>query len=270
LRFHYLDAVRFENDTLGYGKIVSAMSTKSDEVKSLFESPQPYLERRRYNINIRAETVQYFLRNRDFTGILDVGCGDGSASIPLLNSRRSLTLLDFSSRMLSIAQSHVPPHLSQNIQAINQDFLAANLAPRSFDVIICLGFLAHVDPPKAVIAKIAQLLRPNGIVIMQSTDSAGLPSRLGIFYRRILEAFGRMNYRYTLTTSAQVIEMFVDCGLKLSNIYRYSLPGLPGIDRIFSQRALYKCVRLAYGSAENNYNTWPGKECIYLFESARI
>jgi 2-polyprenyl-3-methyl-5-hydroxy-6-metoxy-1,4-benzoquinol methylase len=246
------------------------MSPKLDEVKSLFESPQPYLDRRRYNINIRADTVQYFLRNRKFTSILDVGCGDGSASIPLLNPERNLTLLDLSSQMLSIAQSQVPPSLSRNLQAINQDFLAANLAPQSFDVVICLGLLAHVNSPKTVIEKIAQLLRPNGIVILQSTDSSGFPSRFGIFYRRILEAFGRMNYRYTLTTSAQVIEMFADCGLQLSNIYRYSLPGLPGIDRIFSQQALYKCVRLAYGSAENNYNTWPGKECIYLFESTRI
>jgi 2-polyprenyl-3-methyl-5-hydroxy-6-metoxy-1,4-benzoquinol methylase len=246
------------------------MSPKLDEVKSLFESPQPYLDRRRYNINIRADTVQYFLRNREFTNILDVGCGDGSASIPLLNPQRSLTLLDLSSQMLSIAQSQVPPSLSRNVQAITQDFLAADLAPHSFDVIICLGLLAHVDSPKAVIEKIAQLLGLTGIVILQSTDSSGFPSRLGIFYRRILEAFGRMNYRYTLTTSTQVIEMFADCGLQLSNIYRYSLPGLPGIDRIFSQQALYKCVRLAYGSAENNYNTWPGKECIYLFESTRI
>jgi ubiquinone/menaquinone biosynthesis C-methylase UbiE len=246
------------------------MSPKLDEVKSLFESTQPYLDRRRYNINIRADTVQYFLRNREFTSILDVGCGDGSASIPLLNPGRSLTLLDLSSQMLSLAQSHVPPDLSRSVQAINQDFLAANLAPHSFDVIICLGFLAHVDFPKAVIEKIAQLLRPNGIVIMQSTDSSGFPSRVGIFYRRILEAFGLMNYRYTLTTSTQVIAMFANCGLRLSDIYRYSLPGLPGIDRIFSQRALYESVRLTYGSAENNYNTWPGKECIYLFESARI
>jgi 2-polyprenyl-3-methyl-5-hydroxy-6-metoxy-1,4-benzoquinol methylase len=246
------------------------MSPKLDEVKSLFESPQPYLDRRRYNINIRADTVQYFLRNREFTSILDVGCGDGSASIPLLNPQRSLTLLDLSSQMLSIAQSQVPPTIRQNVQAINQDFLAADLAPHSFDVIICLGLLAHVDSPKAVIEKITQLLRPTGIVVMQSTDSSGFPSRVGIFYRRILEAFGRMNYRYTLITSAQVIDMFADRGLQLSNIYRYSLPGLPGIDRIFSQRALYKSVRLAYGSAENNYNTWPGKECIYLFESARI
>ena len=122
------------------------MSTRIDEVKSLFESPQPYLDRRRYNIKIRAETVQHFLRNRQFTSVLDVGCGDGSASIPLLNPQRSLTLLDISSKMLSIAQSQVPPNLRANVQVMNQDFLAANLAPHSFDVIVCLGLLAHVGP----------------------------------------------------------------------------------------------------------------------------
>jgi hypothetical protein len=60
------------------------------------------------------------------------------------------------------------------------------------------------------------------------------------------------------------------CGLRLSGIYKYSLSGFPGIDRIFPQRALYEWVRFVYGPAENNYNTWPGKECIYLFESARV
>jgi len=241
------------------------LSTKIDQVKSLFETPEPYLKRRRFNINIRAETVQYFLRNRDFTRILDVGCGDGSASIPLLAAQKSLTLLDLSENMLSIALSKVPPDLRQNVQAINQDFLSASLEPHSFDLIICVGLLAHVDSPKHVIDKIARLLSPNGVVVMQSTNSGGFLSRVGISYRRILEAFGRLKYHYTLTTANQVIQMFAACGLELSEIYRYSLPSLPAIDRILSQRALYNYVRLAYGPAQNNYNTWPGKECIYLF-----
>jgi ubiquinone/menaquinone biosynthesis C-methylase UbiE len=248
--------------TLHLGEILGA---KIDEVKSLFEVPEPYLKRRRFNIDIRSETVRYFLRNREFTRMLDVGCGDGSASIPLLAAQKTLTLLDFSTNMLSIALSKVPQDLRQNVQTINQDFSSAKIDPRSFDLIICLGLLAHVDSPKDVINKIAQLLSPSGIVIMQSTDSGGFLTRLGVSYRRILEAFGRMKYRYTLTTTNQVVQMFAACGLELSEIYRYSLPSLPVIDRIFSQRALYKYVRLAYGPAQNNYNTWPGKECIYLF-----
>jgi len=245
------------------------LSTKIDEVKSLFEAPEPYLKRRRFNIDIRSETVLYFLRNREFTRILDIGCGDGSASIPLLAAQKTLTLLDLSTNMLSIALSNVPPDLRQNVQTINHDFLSANLDPRSFDLIICLGLLAHMDSPKDAINKIAQLLSPNGVVIMQSTDSGGVLTRLGVSYRRILEAFGRMKYRYTLTTTNQVVQMFAACGLELSEIYRYSLPSLPVIDRIFSQRVLYRYVRLAYGPAQNNYNTWPGKECIYLFTATR-
>ena len=41
-----------------------------------------------------------------------------------------------------------------------------------------------------MIHKIAQLLSPKGIVILQSTDSGGVLSRAGASYRRILEAFG--------------------------------------------------------------------------------
>lgn len=242
------------------------MSTKINEVKSVFETPQWYLERRRYNINIRVETVQYFLRGRGFNQILDIACGDGSASIPLLNAQRQLTLLDLSSSMLSIARTNVPPDLRDRVQVINQDFLSVDFKPQSFDLIICLGLLAHVDSPKDVIGRIAQLLRPDGVVIMESTDAGSFLNRLGVSYHRLLEAFGRVKYRYTLTTTEQVVQMFATSGLELSAIYRYSLPPLPGIDRIFSQRALYNYVRFAYGSARNNYNTWLGKECIYLFK----
>ena len=87
--------------------------------------------------------------------------------------------------MLSIALSNVPPDLKQNVQPVNHDFLRANLEPHSSDLIICLGLLAHVDSPKHVIDKIARLLSPNGIVIMQSTDSGGFLTRLGVSYRRI-------------------------------------------------------------------------------------
>jgi SAM-dependent methyltransferase len=148
--------------------------------------------------------------------------------------------------------------------------LGANLEPHSFDVVICLGLIAHVDSLKSVIDRIAQLLRPNGVVIIQSTDAAGILSRLGSSHRRILEALGRIKYRYTHTSKDQVVQMFAAYGLALSEIYRYSVPGLPGMDRLFSRRALYNYVRFAYGPAENNYNTRPGKECIYLFESTRI
>jgi len=85
-----------------------AMLDRSTLVKRGFEQPQWYLEKRSFNIRIRAETVRQFLGDLGFENMLDIGCGNGSISVPLLTPHNRLTLLDMSTTMLSIAQSRVP------------------------------------------------------------------------------------------------------------------------------------------------------------------
>jgi SAM-dependent methyltransferase len=50
------------------------------------------------------ETVQELVRLSGDARVLDIGCGDGSISLPLLTGKTSLTLLDLSAKMLSIAK----------------------------------------------------------------------------------------------------------------------------------------------------------------------
>ena len=89
--------------------------THLDQVRSLFEEPEWYFSRRAFDIRIRVETVQELVRLSGDARILDIGCGDGSISVPLLTGKTSLTLLDLSAKMLSIAKSKVPPGLSRNV-----------------------------------------------------------------------------------------------------------------------------------------------------------
>lgn len=245
------------------------MNSRIDEVRTLFETPAWYLDRRQYNIEVRAETVGALVANLKPGKILDIACGDGSISIPLLRSTNQLTLLDLSSAMLAIAKSRIPEGLTGKVQLINQDFLKADLAPHSFDLIICLGLIAHVDSPKALVGRIAELLNPGGVVIMESTDSSHFLNWPAVFHHSVLKALGRMKYKLTLTTTDEVIAMFAAKGLELSAIYRYSMPGVPGIDRFVSQKNLYNLVRLMHGSIGHNRNPWLGKECIYSFKPSR-
>src|ERR1039458_272329 len=82
----------------------TVLPSKSGLVKAAFERPQRYLDKRRCDIRIRAETVRSFTAGQTFTRVLDVGCGDGSISLPLLSQATRMTLLDLSSGMASIAQ----------------------------------------------------------------------------------------------------------------------------------------------------------------------
>jgi len=53
------------------------MISKTDQVRSLFEIPEKYLDPQQYDIRIRVETVQRFTDSLKFDHILDIGCGDG-------------------------------------------------------------------------------------------------------------------------------------------------------------------------------------------------
>jgi len=246
------------------------MASKLQAVGADFGEPAWYLSRWKYNITIRAETVQEILQGEEFSCVLDLACGDGSISIPLLKPTNRLTLLDLSSAMLANAKSRISEDLAGNVRLINEDFLKADLAPHSFDLIICLGLIAHVDSPKALVGRIAELLSPEGVVIMESTDSSHFLNWPAIFHHDVLKAVGRMKYTLTLTTRDQVIEMFAAKGLELSAIYRYSMPNfVPGLDRFVSQKNLYNLIRVVYGSIRHNRNAWLGKECIYLFRPKR-
>lgn len=245
------------------------MTGATKPVRASFAEPQWYLSRRSYNIQIRQETVQKFVQGRRFTRILDVACGDGSASIPLFQAGNELTLLDMSAAMLEIAKCKLPANLSGEVHFVNDDFLRADLPASSFDLIICLGLIAHVDSPAEVIAKIARLLAPGGTVVMEGSDAGHFLNHGTGLKHHFLRATGRINYQVQLTTSRALIEMFERLGLRLRLLYRYSLPTfLPGFERIAPQRMLYNLVHLLYGSAAHNRNAWLGKECLYLFESS--
>ena len=74
-------------------------------------------------MRIRIETVREFLKNPRFGHILDIGCGDGSISLPLLTTENRLTLLDMSEGMLARAKSGIPAGLSGSVETLKSDFM---------------------------------------------------------------------------------------------------------------------------------------------------
>lgn len=247
------------------GKPERLTTSKTEIVRRYFGDPRNYLDIRRYVIEIRKQTVQEFVANRTFARILDIGCGDGSITVPLLSPQRRLTLLDVSSSMLSRAVSKIPPELSSNVEIINQDFISAPLLPCSYDLITCIGVLAHVDSPLAVIAKVASLLRPGGVLILECTDAAHFSNRLTILSGWIWTLFSKPSgYRSNLMSGDSVVRAARQQGLHLLSSYRHNL-ALPTMRRFFSQSTLQRMVRWIFGTASQNRNAWLGKECLFLF-----
>lgn len=243
------------------------MISKTEHVKSLFEVPEKYLNPRQYDIKIRAETVQLFTDNLTFERVLDIGCGDGSISLPMLSRCKQLTLLDISKSMLSLASKRIPSERIPDVNLIEGDFISSNLEPQSYDLIFCIGVLAHVDSPAAVIAKVARLAKPGALVVLEFTDSFhfwGIPV---VLYQKILKLLRPEPYKLNRLRKKQVLDMCQENGLGISELYRYGLPPL-GSHKFISQKEMYSLTRHLFGPSNQNRKRWMGNQFIYRLKKA--
>lgn len=238
-----------------------SMGSKSELVRSLFREPGWYLKRT-HNNRIRVETLQEFLKNESFSRMLDVGCGDGSLSLPLLTRERHLTLVDFSEAMLSVARSRVPAELAGNVEIRKEDFMAARFSQGDYDLIICVGVLAHADSPSALIKKIVSLLKPGGSLILEQTDASNVMTGITRLMEKPKYFFVPEKYERNRLSSADLRRIVAECGLDLVASFRYSLP-LPGMHRLISQNGLYKMIRFAYGAYPHARLPRLGNECLF-------
>lgn len=241
------------------------MNARTECVRSFFDVPSRYLGARQYNIRIRCETIREFLEGSRPESILDIGCGDGSLSVPLVTPRNRLTLVDLSSAMLAIANSRISGEFRRNVHTLNNDFLSANLPQQSFDLILCVGVLAHVDDAGKAIAKIARLAKPNATVIVELTDSSHVLSRFWRLYSTLRGLFVPERYTVNNLTWESVHREFAKRGFELAGAYRYSIP-LPGMRRLFGHNAVYRTIRALYGTSNSNRNAWLGNEFLLCFK----
>jgi 2-polyprenyl-3-methyl-5-hydroxy-6-metoxy-1,4-benzoquinol methylase len=244
-----------------------AMTSKVEKVKSLFEIPDKYLCPRQFDIRIRVETVSHFTENLVLDRVLDIGCGDGSISLPLLARCNHLTLLDLSTKMLDLASKRIPLARVNDVDLINGSFIGTTLSPQSFDLILCVGVMAHVDSPATVIAEIARLAKPGATVILEFTDSFhfwGLPV---VLYQKILKLLRPEPYALNRLTRREIVALCHNNDLKDSALYRYGLPPL-GTSRVAGQDEMYKMTRNLFGPSDRNRNAWMGNQFIYRLQKA--
>lgn len=236
-------------------------------VAQAFAAPKWYLTRTAFNIRVRAETVRAFLGNAPCADILDIGCGDGSLSLPLLTPRRRLTLLDRSATMLSIARSRVPLYLADRLTVINDDVRSAALARQQFDLIICVGVLAYIEDLPAFLAKVRSLLKPGGRLILECSDATHPVRRLYRAYDRLRRLFGARDFDTIRHTRSDVLALVRDFGFELRGTFRYCWV-FPIVRKFLSQGFSYSLVRTLYGTAGRNRFAAAGSECIFYLQLA--
>jgi len=130
--------------------------------------------------------------------LLDCATGTGEITQAVnANGRyRQLWANDVSVGMLRAAQAAlVPSTPDQELRFTNSDIFAieqaADLIP--FDVILCLGLIAHVGRLDELFAMFGRLLNPGGIVAMQTTVSTQLGVRAARLVNERRVAMGKLH-----------------------------------------------------------------------------
>ena len=116
-----------------------------------------------YNNLLEQPALKSLLPNVTNLQILDIGCGMGEfAYYCIENGAQHVTAIDVSNNMLAIAQhEHAHEHIDYCLQAL-EDYEAS---PESFDCITSSLSLHYIKDFDVVIAKIARMLRPDGVFI---------------------------------------------------------------------------------------------------------
>lgn len=235
-----------------------------DRVRGVFENAPRYFKNRGVDIRMRIDTVWAYASFVSLHRALDIGCGDGTISLQLLNDASRFTLMDLSSSMVERVKLNIPTGLENNVEVRNEDFATAEFGPHKYDLIVAVGVMAHVDSPDEFIGKIKELMAPGGGVVLEFTDAFHFVGWLGRLWGWAKEIIAPAPYATNKLSSKDVMRILTRHGLKPERTFRYSRVPIPGFNVLVSHAQEYNLVRAIFGSSKKNRNAWMGNEYIYL------
>lgn len=129
----------------------------------------------RWNHNIEYQRViREALGDAGLLHVLDVGCGDGVLTAALAPVCRSVTGLDRD--VPSIGRARAATSVD-NVRFVIGDVMAQPFVPASFDAVVSVATLHHMDEG-AALDRMARLLRPGGLLAVVGLARSRLPRDL--------------------------------------------------------------------------------------------
>jgi len=126
----------------------------------------------------RTELQEFAQRLAPDATLLDVGCGAGVPFTAWLSERFCVTGIDLSAVQIVLARERVPRAIF-----LNQDMLALDVPPRSFDAVTCFYSLIHVprDQHALVLKNMNCALKLGGYLLI-ITGNEELDDGVGEFF----------------------------------------------------------------------------------------
>lgn len=191
--------------------------------------------------------------------LLDCATGTGEITCALLNSGRfsHATLVDISPAMLQTAKELLSAQISKTeLEFVQSDVFDFKPCYSGFDLVLCLGLIAHVGRLDVLLSHLKSMLTPGGRIVLQTTVTDHLGMRLvrALTARRELAQRG---YRISWFSQRDIADACHDAGLRIWEIRRHSL-GIPFGDRLWPWANFQLEKRL------QNWANRHGADAIYL------
>lgn len=133
--------------------------------------------------------------------ILDVGMGQGTQALRLARAGHRVTGLESDPDMLAAAREALagePAGIRERVRLMEGDGreTGAHFLPGSFDVVLCHGVLMYVPEPDAMLAGLARMLAPGGLLslLVRNADALAMRPGLGGDWAAATAAFDSAEY----------------------------------------------------------------------------
>lgn len=117
--------------------------------------------------------------------VLDVGMGQGTQALRLARAGHKVTGVEQDATMLALAREALaaePEGIRSRVRLVESDGrdTGVHFLPGSFDVVLCHGVLMYVENPDALLAGLARMLAPGGLLSLLVRNGDALAMRPGL------------------------------------------------------------------------------------------
>lgn len=137
--------------------------------------------------------------------VLDVGMGQGTQALRLARAGHQVTGVEREPTMIAAARQALagePEGIRERVRIVEGDGrdTGVHFLPGSFDLVLCHGVLMYVEEPDALLAGLARMLAPGGLLSLLVRNADALAMRPGLSgdWTGALNAFDTVSYRNRL------------------------------------------------------------------------
>ncbi|MFC5220362.1 class I SAM-dependent methyltransferase [Streptomyces coerulescens] len=117
--------------------------------------------------------------------VLDVGMGGGTQALRLARAGHQVTGVEQDATLIAAAREELtgePEGIRERVRLVQSDGrdTGVHFLPGSFDVVLCHGVLMHIEEPDPMLAGLARMLAPGGLLSLLVCNGDALAMRPGL------------------------------------------------------------------------------------------